>query len=396
MRGMTQVLPEATSAVLDAVRRALPELASGAPARDRDRVLPHDELQQLADVGAFALTVPREDGGAGGTAAEAVELTRLLATADPSIAQVPQSHFVYLRLVEIAGSPALRRRLFSDVLAGHRVANAQSERGGKDLNDIRTTLRPRSGGAVVTGRKFYATGSLFARWLAVLARDADGADHVAFVPADAPGITIEDDWAGFGQRTTGSGTVLLEDVSVDAAFVVPRVEALTGPYAYGPYAQVLHAAIDAGLARGALADAAAFVRARTRPWIESGVETAGEDPLLVQRFGELEVTVRAAEVALAAGAAAVDRAYAARDADLHAEASLAVATAKVLADRAALDVTSTLFELAGAASTDESLNLHRHWRNARTHTTHDPVRWKLQHLGRHALHGTPPPRHGLI
>ncbi|RYJ05615.1 MAG: SfnB family sulfur acquisition oxidoreductase, partial [Actinomycetales bacterium] len=205
-----------------------------------------------------------------------------------------------------------------------------------------------------------------------------------------------DDWAGFGQRTTGSGTVLLESVLVDPALVAPRADALTGPYAYGPYAQALHAAIDAGLARGALADAAAFVRTRTRPWIESGVERAADDPLLVQRFGELELAVRAAEAALGVGAAAVDRAYAARDADLHADASLAVATAKVLADRAALDVTSTLFEVAGAASTDESLGLHRHWRNARTHTTHDPVRYKVQHLGRWALNGEVPPRHGVI
>ncbi|KQY58454.1 SfnB family sulfur acquisition oxidoreductase [Aeromicrobium sp. Root495] len=393
---MTDLAPEGASAVLDAVRRLLPDLAAGAHERDRDRLLPHAELRALSDLGAFAVTVPAEHGGPGGGAVEAIELTRLLATADPSIAQVPQSHFVYLRLVEIAGSPELRRRVLDDVLAGARVANAQSERGGRDITDIRTTIRDSADGPVVDGRKFYATGSLFASWLAVLARDLEGVDHVAFLPADTPGVTIEDDWAGFGQRTTGSGTVLLEEVLVDPELVAPRAEALTGPYAYGPYAQALHAAIDAGLARGALADAATFVRTRTRPWFESGVASAGDDPLLVQRFGELEVTVRAAESALSVGAEAVDRAYALRDPGLHAEASLAVAAAKVLADRAALEVTSTLFEVAGAASTDESLGLHRHWRNARTHTTHDPVRYKVQHLGRWALHGQVPPRHGVI
>jgi len=53
---------------------------------------------------------------------------------------------------------------------------------------------------------------------------------------------------------------------------------------------------------------------------------------------------------------------------------LAVATAKVLADRAALAVTNALFELGGTRSADERLNLHRHWRNARTHTLHDLIR----------------------
>lgn len=381
-----------TEGVLEAVAGLLPSVAEGAAERDRARRLPRAEIDAVSAVGGLAVTVPTSHGGPGGGASAAFEVTRLLATADPNVAQIPQSHFVYLRLVELAGSDDLQQTIFRDVLAGERVANAQSERGGRTVTDIRTTVRVVGDDAVVDGEKFYATGSLTAQWLAVLARDHGGADHIGFVRADAPGVTIVDDWTGMGQRTTASGTVRFEDVHLPLSRLAPRTEAVTGPFGYGALAQGVHAAIDAGIARGALTEAAAFVRSSARPWHEAGVEHAHEDQLLVQRFGELEVEVRAAEAALASAGRAVDRVDAERTDDAATEASLQVATAKVLADRAALAVTSALFELGGTRSSDDTLNLHRHWRNARTHTLHDPVRWKLQHVGRWAVRGEAPTR----
>jgi alkylation response protein AidB-like acyl-CoA dehydrogenase len=64
--------------------------------------------------------------------------------------------------------------------------------------------------------------------------------------------------------------------------------------------------------------------------------------------------------------------------------------------RASVEATSALFELAGTRSAAEPLNLSRYWRDARTHTLHDPIRWKVQHLGRWVVSGTVPPRHGLV
>lgn len=381
-----------TAHLLQSAADLVPDLAAGAADRDRDRLLPRAELDRLSAAGVLAITVPTSHGGAGGGASGAFEVTRLLATADPSIAQIPQSHFVYLRLAELAGSAALKDEIFAAVLAGDRVANAQSERGGKTITDISTSVTTDAGGSVVTGEKFYCTGSLTAQWLAVLARDADGLDHIGFVRADAPGVTIVDDWTGMGQRTTASGTVHFDAVRLPASHLASRADAVTGPYGYGALAQGLHAAIDVGIARGALTEAAAFVRSSSRPWFEAEVDRAEDDPLLVQRFGELEVSVRAAEAALTSAGRAVDLVDTERTDGAAAEASLQVATAKVLADRAALEVTNALFELGGTRASDERLNLHRHWRNARTHTLHDPVRWKLQHLGRWAVRGQRPPR----
>ena len=379
--------------LLAAVRGLVPVIAEGAADRDRERRLPRPELDELSRLGALAVSVPASHGGVGGGAPAAFEVTRLLATADPNVAQIPQSHFVYLRLVELAGSAALKDEIFASVLGGARIANAQSERGGRTLTDIRTTIR-RDGGdeAVVDGEKFYCTGSLTADWLAVLARDAEGLDHIGFVRADAPGVTLVDDWTGMGQRTTASGTITFDAVQLPGSHVAPRAEAVTGPYGYGALAQGLHAAIDVGIARDALTEAAAFVRSWSRRWFEAQVDRAEDDPLLVQRFGELEVEVRAAEATLAAAGAAVDLVDRTRTDEAAAEASLQVATAKVLADRAAISVTNALFELGGTRASDDRLDLHRHWRNARTHTLHDPVRWKLQHLGRWAVRGERPPR----
>jgi hypothetical protein len=48
----------------------------------------------------------------------------------------------------------------------------------------------------------------------------------------------------------------------------------------------------------------------------------------------------------------------------------------------------------GAA--DEKYDLSRHWRNARTHASHDPVDWKYHHVGNYLLNSVTPPNHGQI
>ncbi|MFF0457145.1 SfnB family sulfur acquisition oxidoreductase [Nocardia africana] len=409
--------------------RLAAQFAVDAARRDRDRELPHRELDQLSASGLLAVTVPAEFGGADLAPAQVAEVFRLLAAADPNIAQIPHSHFVYLNLLRLAGTRAQRDRYFGRVLAGARIANAQSERSSATVAEIGTTLRPSEGefrspsdgefrspsdgGFRIDGTKFYCTGSLFADLLAVLTRldDPDGrsgldpGEYIAFLPADTAGVTIVDDWNGIGQRTTGSGTVTFDAVRVTADQLIPRAAAVRAPTGYGAFAQLLHVAIDVGIARGALDAAAEFVRTKSRPWFEAGVDRASEDPLVIQRIGELAVTVAAAEATFEVAGRTVDHVVAqtnSGDLDtetagaLAAEASIAVATAKITSDRAANDVSAALFEVSGTRSAAAELDLDRFWRNARTHTLHDPVRWKYQHIGRAVLNGTAPPLHGVI
>ncbi|MEU1291328.1 SfnB family sulfur acquisition oxidoreductase [Streptomyces sp. NPDC005840] len=381
-----------------AVARALAEeFRAGASERDRERRLPRAELERLSASGLLAVTVPAAHGGADVGAGTLAEIFRLLASADPSLAQIPQSHFVYVNVIRRQGTDGQRRFFFGELLAGRRLGNAQSEAGTRHVQDIRTRLTPRPDGSLLlTGEKHYSTGALFADWIPVLARAADDALHVAYVPRDAPGLTVVDDWDGMGQRTTASGTVRLTGVVVPADRVLPHHLTFRGPQLHGATAQLLHAAIDVGIADGALTEAVSFVRTRSRPWFESGADTAAEDPLVIQRFGELGVTTRASRALLREAARAVEEARADLTDDTAAEASVAVAAAKAHAARTAVEVADALFDLAGTRSALDSLNLHRHWRDARTHTLHDPARWKIQHIGRHLLNGTRPPRHGLL
>ncbi|MEV0851276.1 acyl-CoA dehydrogenase family protein [Nocardia fluminea] len=443
---MTVVTAQRITTADQAVRIAteLAEVfAAGAVERDHSRRLPHEELDQLSASGLLAITVPADFGGADLPPSVVAEVVRILAAADPNIAQVPHSHFVYLNLLRLAGTRAQRSDYFGKVLAGARIANAQSERGGATVADISTVLRLEhdttvadaesaqddvTGDAVsariearrfvVEGTKYYCTGSLFADVLAVLTRldDPQGVsgleagEYVAFVPALEPGVRIVDDWDALGQRTTGSGTVEFAAVKVGREQLVARASAVNAPTGYGAFAQLLHAAIDAGIARGALEAAAEFVRTRSRPWFEAEVAHAADDPLVVQRFGELAVAVAAAESTLIVASAAVDAAVrptavadraVAQDGHSDApgdgaQASIAVATAKILADRAANEVSAAIFEVGGTRSAAAEHRLDHFWRNARTHTLHDPVRWKYQHIGRAVLHNRPPPLHGVI
>ncbi|MFI6247641.1 acyl-CoA dehydrogenase family protein [Streptomyces sp. NPDC051016] len=349
---------------------------AGAAARDTERRLPCAELDRLSASGLLAVTVPADHGGADVSALTLAEIFRVLGSADASLAQIPQSHFAYVNVIRRQGTEEQRKFFYAELLADARFGNAQSEAGTRHVQDIRTRLeRSADGSYLLRGVKHYSTGALFADWIPVLARTEDDHLQVAYVPRDAPGLTVVDDWDGMGQRTTASGTVRLDAVAVPADRVLPHYLTFRGPQLHGAVAQLLHAAIDAGIAGGALAEAVEFVRTRSRPWFESGVETAAEDPLLIQRFGELALRVRASEVLLREAARAVDAAR---------------------ADLTDASAAGALFEVSGTRSALNSLNLHRHWRDARTHTLHDPTRWKIQHIGRYVLGGTPPPRHGLL
>jgi SfnB family sulfur acquisition oxidoreductase len=374
------------------------ELATGAARRDAERVLPGPELDRLAGSGLLAITVPASYGGADVGASTVAEVFRLLGAGDPSIAQVPHSHFVYVNALRHQATPEQQAFFFGEVLAGKRFGNAQSEVGTKHVREHRTTLTPLDGTTWrLDGEKGYSTGALFADWIPVLAhRDVGGPLHVAWIERTAPGVTVVDDWDGMGQRTTASGTVRLEGVQVDERRITPYHLTFTGPQTYGAFAQVLHAAIDAGIARAALDEAAAFVTTRSRPYPDAGVDRAADDPLVVRAFGEMALQVRAAELFVADAGRALEKADRAPTTESVGAASLAVAAARAATTEAAVSVSSRLFEVAGTRSALDSLNLHRHWRNARTHTLHDPVAWKVQHLGRHAVDGTLPPNHGQI
>ncbi|MDL9946444.1 SfnB family sulfur acquisition oxidoreductase [Gordonia sp. ABSL11-1] len=371
--------------------------AKGAADRDRDKILPTGEIRRLAASGLLAITVPTAVGGAGLPASTVAEVFRLISKGDPNIGQIPHSHFVFVNQLLLQGTRDQQSRILPEVLAGAALGNAQSERGTKHIREYTTTLRRDGDAWRLDGTKFYCTGALFADWIPTLAHlGEDGPLHVAWVRRDADGVEVVDDWDALGQRTTASGTVRLTDVLVTDDLITDFSVTFTGPTTYGAFAQLLHAAIDAGIARAALEDAAEFVTTKSRPHPDAGVERAADDPLVIHAFGEMELAVRGAEALLAEAGRAVDRADADLDEATAAAATLAVAAARAATTKTSVDVASRLFEVAGTRSAVAKESLDRHWRNARTHTLHDPASWKVQHLGRWAVDGILPPRTGQL
>ncbi|MGE2832602.1 SfnB family sulfur acquisition oxidoreductase [Mycobacterium sp. SMC-4] len=392
-----------TTEALETAAKLSAEFDAGAADRDTQRLLPHQQVDSLKSSGLLGISVPTDHGGIDAPADVLAEVFRLIAHADPSLAQIPHSHFVFLEALRLQGTPDQQAYFYRLVLDGAMLANAQSERGPHPIDVDTTTLTRRPhGDFVLSGRKFYSTGALFADWVVVRASLDDGQvptaatpKALAFVPRDADGVEIVDDWDGMGQRTTASGTVTLTGVAVPSEHVVPFSPIFAAPTTYGARAQLVHAAIDVGIATGALA-AGVRQAQRARPHFEASVPTAVEDPTLIAAAGEVTVTVRAAQALLSEAARAVDAANAQLTEESAASASVAVAVAKVAAVRASLEASTVLFELGGTRSASAAGNLARHWRDARTHTLHDPTRWKLQHIGRHTLSGTRPPRHGQL
>lgn len=381
---------------LAAAERLANTFASEAIVRDRERRLPYAELDQLAASGLLAITVPREYGGAGVSTTTLAKVIARLAQADGSLGQIPQNHFYALEVLRVNGTQEQQARLFAEALAGIRFGNALAEIGTKTSQIRTTSITPDGSGYRVNGRKFYSTGALYAQRIPAGVMAADGKQYMAYVHRDAEGLSIIDDWSGFGQRTTGSGSVVFDNVWVDAHDVVPFQASFERPTSVGPFAQILHAAIDTGIARGAYEDTLRFVREHARPWPDSGIEKATDDPLTISDIGRLAIRLHAAEALLERAGAHLDIARAAPDEYSVAAASLAVAEARALSTEISLAAGTKLIELGGARASLAEHGLDRHWRNARTHTLHDPVRWKYHAIGNYHLNDVLPPRKGYI
>ncbi|MFJ2992083.1 SfnB family sulfur acquisition oxidoreductase [Pandoraea sp. NPDC087047] len=383
---------------LEVAREFARSIAAGARERDQSRALPWREVTQFSQSGLWGITVPREYGGAEVSTGTLTQVVSLIAAADGNFGHIPQNHYYSLEVLRVGGTYEQKRFFYDRVLRGERLGNALAEVGHRDFKR-RTQLVREPGGWFVEGEKFYCTGAIYAHWIPTLALAQDGEQasaYLVFVPRNAPGVTVTDDWDGFGQRVTGSGSVKFTRVRVEPEWVVPFTASFERPTTIGPFAQIIHAALDAGIGHGALQATLPFIREHARPWIDSGAASAAQDPLLLEQVGNVHLRLRAADALIARAALAVDAAQREQNEDSVAAASVAVAQAKVLSTSASLLAGTKLFELAGTGATLAGQGYDRFWRNARTHTLHDPVRWKYHAVGNYVLNGVRPPRHGAI
>ncbi|MGO1948453.1 MAG: acyl-CoA dehydrogenase family protein [Mycobacteriaceae bacterium] len=325
-----------------------------------------DAVIRLKHSGLLAATVPARLGGPEYPASAIAEAFRILAGGDGSLGQIPQSHMTFSRWLFDGSHPGTEQHWADRLLGGTLIANAQAEREPVILDD-----------GVLNGRKIFCTGSIYADVVVVTARrpGEDTQSLGVFLPVDTPGLRVVDDWSALGQEFTGSGTVEFDNVAVDEQDVRAFDDALTLP-GYGVFAQLLHAAIDVGIA-GAALDATLELTASADP-----------DPLTAHLAGELVAQRFAAEAVVEKAGRALDDLWEG-NAD-PATVSLQVAAAKVTTGRLTVDLASRIFELTGTRGTAANSDLDRHWRDLRTHTLHERRRDKLAVIGRAALTGQDP------
>ena len=365
--------------------------------RDQNRILPTEQINQFSQKGLGGIRIPKQYGGAFVSNKTLAHVFRILSKADANVGQIPQNQFGLLNFINITGSDAQKQFIYSEILAGKRIANGGPEKNSKDTKAIQTTLTLENGQYFLNGEKFYSTGTSFADWIAIRALHTDGYTVLAIVDRHAVGVEVINDWNGFGQRTTASGTVKLRNVVVDPAlFFNERIIADT-PNVRGAYSQLLQVAIDVGIAEAAFDDTLSSIR-KARPIIDAGVEKASEEHYTLQEVGKLNILLDAAILLLDEAAEYLDELDQLTEisAEQAARASILVAEAKVYANDAALHISEKLLELGGSRASLSQHNLDQHWRNARVHTLHDPVRWKFHVIGDYYLNGTHPARHAWI
>lgn len=391
---------------LIAAARALGEsFAAGASARDQNGLLPAAELDAVRLSGITAARLPRAHGGPQLSYTDTAHILLHLAKGDPNVAQVLLPHYTSIERVWLTGTPAQQARYLGAIRHGALISGATTERGHTFRNAIATRLTREAGGLRLNGTKFYSTGGLMADLLRVTAKNEAGQTVSVMLERDRPGVRQHDDWRAMGQRGTASGTTEFVDVAVDEDEVIPFDPTEAGRRHYqAAGTQLLHSTIEVGIALAILDDAVHIGRTTARLQPESGVTRPGDDPYILHTIGNIASRAHTARAALLGAAGVVDAAYDAfhegwkagaqpweETEALLVAASIAVAEAKILCNEAALRSAELLFEVGGASSTLSAPNYDRHWRNARTHSTHDATAYKYKIIGNYYLNDTPPP-----
>ena len=371
------------------------QIAAGTVEREQARDLPFEPIRWLKEAGFGAVRVPVEFGGAGASISQLFQLLIELAEADSNIVQSLRGHFAFVEdRLNAPPSPA-RDAWFARFVAGDLVGNGWTEIGAVKIGEVITKVRPAGENFVLNGAKYYSTGSIFADWVDVYAQRSDnGADVIAIVDARHSGVSHSDDWDGFGQRTTGSGTSLYVEVPLSAEQVIPfetRFKYQTAFY------QLVLLAVLAGIGRAVERDVANEVRTRKRVFSQGSADTTHGDPQIQQVVGQISAQVYAAEAATLRSAEPLQRAYLARFAnDAEAErqanidAEIETSKAQVVVSELVLRATTDLFNALGASGVSINKSLDRHWRNARTAASHNPWIFKARIIGDWVVNGIEP------
>jgi len=384
----------------------LNQIAEGASDRERDRVLPFEVIDLIRRARLGALRLPLDAGGAGSTIRDLFAFVIRLGEADANVAHILRNHFSVVERLVRSPKDEQSRQWQKAVAEGAIIGLATTELESPRVGNVTpgTTFTPDGNGDyLLNGTKYYSTGTLYSDYVLVRAADPSGATGATIVPIKREGIELVDDWDGLGQRLTATGTTHFRNVKVRREEVV--FDTPDGGYGVpysNTFAQLFLTAVVAGIARATLRDATALVRSRKRTFYYAPTEIPTDDPLLQQTVGQIASGAFAAETVVLAAAEALDLATDAFDAgaanatEAAHTAALLSAKAKIITDDFAIRGGSLLFDVGGASATKKVTNFDRHWRNARTLSSHNPTTYKARSIGEFEINGTPLPAKGFF
>ncbi len=379
----------------DQFRPIFARIAAGTTEREVNRQLANEPVRWLKEAGFGALRVPVSQGGWGASLPQLFLLLTELAEADSNLPQALRAHFAFVEDRLNQPDSEDRRRWFRRFIDGELVGSGWTETGEVKLGDVGTRVSAADNGWRLNGHKFYSTGTLYADWIDVFARrnDNDG-DVIALVSTRQSGVERQDDWDGFGQRLTGSGTTRFTEAHVETAHVYDFAERFRYQTAF--YQHVLLATL-AGIGRAVTRDAAQGVAARKRIYSHGNAQQVKQDPQILQVVGQISAWSYAVDAAVQQATHSLQRAWELHDSrdeaailQANIDAEVDSARAQVIASELIPRAATELFNALGASDTRVSKALDRHWRNARTVSSHNPVIYKARNVGDWEVNGHPP------
>jgi alkylation response protein AidB-like acyl-CoA dehydrogenase len=381
----------------DELTALLARIAAGAEERERELKAPFEVIGWIKEAGLGRLRIPVEEGGGGASLRELFATVIVLAEADSNVAHILRTHYWFVEQQLASPEPDDRARGIALLNSGALVGNGFSEQSKRPVGlyfDTAFTHDP-SGGYRLNGAKYYSTGTLYSDYTQIWAAAPDGRIAGAVIPIDREGVTIEDDWDGFGQRMTATGTTLLSNVYVaeEEYFDLGEPDGPQPPSYYGAFLQLYLQAVTAGILRSVRNDAVALAKRRARNFSHATPpQSPSDDRQVLQVVGEIAAEAFAAEAIVLRAADSLQDAFdsvvdGAPTQEAAEAAQLAAAEAKVAVDGFSYASAAKLFDVGGASATQSIYNLDRHWRNVRTISTHNPTFLKASAIGDHIANG---------
>lgn len=373
------------------------QILAHAAEADQTRASLATVIQQLNALGLPRWRLPASYGGQDASFAELLALLTELSAADSNITQALRGHFGFCEDVLCAKDLDWRAKWLDRLGQGALLSPGSTEVGSQARGDFGTRLhRDADGSLRISGKKFYTTGALYSDLINTVATGEDGTVYSVVVDLKAPGVNIVDDWNGFGQRLTASGTCIFDNAPVE-----DDLRPTHQRFGYGQsFYQIYHLATLAGIARRAALSGAQELSQRARTFTTGNADSAAHDVQLLQVIGEVASQAYAAHAITQQAAQRLDQT--AQSVIAHAEplhdddpqvalAELEVCLAVNPVVDATLAATTALFDALGASATASNKALDRLWRNARTLANHNPRVYKSRIVGNYLVNGLLPP-----